>query len=60
MDACFIYALADIKRDEELTIDYGLVVEGPRTDEVRELYWCHCGSPCCRGIMLAAKRFQTA
>src|SRR6266702_2327556 len=38
----FIYALKDIRRGEELTIDYGLVVEGTRTDEVRELYRCHC------------------
>ena len=56
----FIYALRDIKRGEELTTDYGLVVEGPRTDEVLKLYRCHCGSPSCRGTMLAAERFQDA
>ncbi len=56
----FIYALKDIRRGEELTIDYGLVVEGTRTDEVRELYRCHCGSPNCRGTMLVAERFQAA
>ncbi|SIT43967.1 Nuclear protein SET (fragment) [Paraburkholderia piptadeniae] len=56
----FIYTLRDIKRSEELTIDYGLVIEGPLTDEVRDLYRCHCGSPNCRGTMLLTERFQAA
>ncbi|WP_321574986.1 SET domain-containing protein-lysine N-methyltransferase [Paraburkholderia franconis] len=49
----FIYALGDVKRGEELTINYGLVVDGPQTVELRELYRCQCGSPNCRGTMLA-------
>jgi len=49
----FIYALRPIKRGEELTIDYGLELEGPCTPDVQELYRCRCGSPNCRGTMLA-------
>ncbi|MPW18971.1 SET domain-containing protein-lysine N-methyltransferase [Paraburkholderia sp. CNPSo 3157] len=56
----FFYTLRDIKRGGELTIDYRLVIEGPRTDEVRDLYRCYCGSPNCRGNMLANERFHAA
>lgn len=49
----FIYALRHINRGEELTIGYSLALEGPRTPEVQELYRCCCGSPNCRGTMLA-------
>ncbi|MEX3935819.1 SET domain-containing protein [Paraburkholderia phymatum] len=41
----FIYTLRDVKRGEELTIDYGLVVEGPRTDEVRDLIGATAARP---------------
>lgn len=51
----FIRALRDIKRGEELVYDYGLVIDGRITKKLKEAYRCLCGSPDCRGTMLALK-----
>ena len=52
----FIHALRDIAAGEELFFDYGLVVDGRYTAQLKAEYACHCGSPNCRGTMLAPKR----
>ena len=52
----FIKALRDISPGEELFYDYGLVVEGRLTAKLKAEYPCHCGSPNCRGTLLAPKR----
>ena len=52
----FIKALRDIAPGEELHYDYGLVLEGRHTAKVKKQFECRCGSPRCRGTMLAAKR----
>ncbi len=49
----YIKALRDIPRGEELNYDYGLVMDGKITKKNRREYACHCGSPNCRGTMLA-------
>ena len=51
----FIHALRDIAAGEELFFDYGLVVDGRYTARLKAEYACHCGSPNCRGTMLAPK-----
>lgn len=51
----FIYALRDIGRGEELNYDYGLIVEDRHTKAVKRAYECRCGTPGCRGTMLAPK-----
>jgi hypothetical protein len=51
----FIHALRDIAAGEELFFDYGLVVDGRYTAKLKAEYACHCGSPNCRGTMLAPK-----
>ncbi len=43
----WIYSLADIKQGEQLTLDYAW----PYTDAIE----CQCGSPKCRGWIVAAK-----
>ena len=48
----FIYALRDIRPGEELSYDYQLEVDEPRTPEVEQESACHCGSANCRGTML--------
>jgi SET domain-containing protein len=48
----FIYALRDIGAGEELSYDYRLEVDEPRTKEVEAESECFCGSPKCRGTML--------
>ncbi|MBL0718273.1 SET domain-containing protein-lysine N-methyltransferase [Piscinibacter sp. Jin2] len=52
----YIHALRDIAPGEELFFDYGLMLEGRHTPAVKAEYACHCGSPACRGTMLAPKR----
>lgn len=48
----FIYALRDLQPGEELSYDYQLEVDEPRTKEVEKESACHCGSSKCRGTML--------
>lgn len=47
----FIDALRDIAPGEELTFDYKLDVNA--SSEAKKRYACRCGSPNCRGTMLA-------
>jgi hypothetical protein len=56
----FIVALRDIARGEELYYDYGLVLDERLTKTVKEQYRCLCGTPSCRGTMLALKRRRPA
>jgi hypothetical protein len=41
---------------EELNYDYGLVIDERYTPKLKAEYPCWCGSPACRGTMLAPKR----
>ena len=52
----FIKALREIAPGEELNYNYGLVLDGRHTAKVKKEYECRCGSPGCRGTMLAPKR----
>lgn len=52
----FITALRPIAAGEELSYDYGLMVEERYTKKLKAEYACHCGAPTCRGTMLAPKR----
>ncbi|CAB3931775.1 MULTISPECIES: SET domain-containing protein [Achromobacter] len=49
----YIVALQDIPRGTELSYDYGLVLDGRITKKLKEGYRCLCGTPPCRGTMLA-------
>ena len=55
-DRLYIYAMRDIVRGEELTFDYRLssAFEAPRRGAA-STYACSCGSPKCRGTMLAPR-----
>jgi SET domain-containing protein len=52
----FIKALREISAGEELFFDYGLILEERHTAKVKKQFECRCGSPRCRGTMLAPKR----
>lgn len=52
----FIKALRDLHPGEELFYDYGLVIDERLTPTLKREYPCHCGSPICRGTLLAPKR----
>lgn len=49
----YVVTLRDIEPGEELFYDYGLVIDEETTQTLREQYACHCGTPSCRGTMLA-------
>ena len=51
----FIMALRDIAAGEELTYDYGLMLDEPYTAALKKEFACHCGAPDCRLTMLAPK-----
>lgn len=52
----FIRALRDIAPGEELSFDYGLVIDARYTAKLKKDYACRCGAAACRGTMLAPKR----
>jgi SET domain-containing protein len=52
----YIHALRDIVRGEELSYDYGLIIDEKLTKQLKKDYECRCGSPSCRGTMLAVKK----
>lgn len=52
----FIKTLRDLHPGEELFYDYGLVIDERLTPALKRQYACRCGSPVCRGTMLAPRR----
>ena len=52
----FIKALRNIRAGEELSYDYGLIIEGRLTSKIKAEYPCWCGASVCRGTLLAPKR----
>lgn len=54
----YIYSLHDIKKGEELSFDYGLIIDDELTEELQRDYQCLCGSEKCRGTMLNLKSFE--
>jgi len=49
----FIKAIRSIRTGEELVYDYRMEVDVPRTKEIEDEAPCDCGSPKCRGTLLA-------
>jgi hypothetical protein len=52
----FLNALRDIDVGEELSYDYGLVIDIRKTARVKKDFACWCGATGCRGTMLNCKR----
>jgi uncharacterized protein len=52
-DRIFIHAVRDIEPGEELFYDYALEIGEAITEASKKEYECLCGSPSCRGTMLA-------
>lgn len=55
-DKVKIEAIRNIKPGDELTYDYGIVLEVPHTERLKKLWQCLCGSPKCIGTLLKPKR----
>jgi SET domain-containing protein len=49
----YIYAKKNIQADTELTYDYQYERRPDHTEEDEQFYACRCGSPNCRGTILA-------
>jgi uncharacterized protein len=56
----FLIALRDIHPGEELSFDYGLVIDERYTPALKKRFECRCGAGNCRGTMLAPKRAHRA
>ena len=59
-DRVLIEALRDIAPGEELTYNYGIVLESRQTPRLKRLWACRCGSASCTGTMLQPKRTRAA
>lgn len=55
-DKVFIEAIRDIKPDEELTYNYGIVLDEPHNAKNKKLWACLCAAKNCTGTMLQPKR----
>ena len=58
-DRVFIESSRAIKPGEELTYNYGIVLDEPHTARLKKLWACRCGSAKCTGTMLQPKRRPT-
>lgn len=54
-DRVVIEALRDIEKGEELTYNYGIILEQRHTAQLKKIWACHCGAPSCTGTMLQPK-----
>ena len=52
----FIRTLRDVRAGEELSYDYGLVIEERHSAQLKTQYACRCGTERCRGTLLAPRR----
>jgi SET domain-containing protein len=55
-DKVWIQTLRAIKPGEELTYNYGIVLDEPHTPKMKKIWACRCGSPKCTGTLLQPKR----
>ncbi|HET7268545.1 MAG TPA: SET domain-containing protein-lysine N-methyltransferase [Oleiagrimonas sp.] len=55
-DKVLIEALRDIAPGEELTYNYGIVLDVAHTPKMKKLWGCRCGSSNCTGTLLQPKR----
>lgn len=51
-----IETLRPVRRGEELTYDYGIVLDEAHTPALKRIWACHCGAPTCSGTMLKPRR----
>ncbi len=50
-DSIFVVAMRDIEKDEEICIDYGMIVYEYSNEMTPENYICKCGKKGCRGFL---------
>ncbi len=52
----FIEAIRDIQAGEELSYNYGIVLDEAHTAKLKKLWGCRCGAKGCTGTMLQPKK----
>jgi|SRR5690606_1426891 SET domain-containing protein len=55
-DQVFIETIRPIRAGEELTYNYGIVLDVPHTKRLKKIWACRCGAKSCTGTMLQPKR----
>lgn len=55
-DRVLIETLRALRAGEELTYDYGIVLEERLTPRLKAIWVCRCGAPNCSGTLLKPKR----
>jgi SET domain-containing protein len=55
-DRVLIESLRPLRAGEELTYDYGIVLEERLTPRLKAIWACRCGAPKCTGTLLQPKR----
>ncbi len=55
-DRVLIESLRPLRAGEELTYDYGIVLEERLTARLKAIWACRCGAPRCTGTLLKPKR----
>jgi len=59
-DRVLIETLRPLRVGEELTYDYGIVLEERLTPRLKAIWACRCGAPKCSGTLLRPKRRPAA
>ncbi|HEY0181000.1 MAG TPA: SET domain-containing protein-lysine N-methyltransferase [Dokdonella sp.] len=59
-DRVLIESLRPLRAGEELTYDYGIVLEERLTPRLKAIWACRCGAKNCVGTMLRPKRKRSA
>ena len=54
-DKVVLEALRDVAEGEELTYDYGIVLDQRYTEKLKRIWACRCGAPDCTGTLLKPK-----
>jgi uncharacterized protein len=54
-DRIVIEAMRDIRAGEELSYDYGIVLDVRHTRRMKQIWACRCGARSCTGTMLKSK-----
>jgi SET domain-containing protein len=55
-DKVMIQSIRAIKAGEELTYNYGIVLDVPHTAKMKRIWACRCGAAHCTGTLLQPKR----
>lgn len=59
-DRIVIESIRPIAQGEELTYNYGIVLDVPHTAAMKRIWACRCGAPQCSGTLLQPKRRRRA